>query len=105
MLPVGESALGALSGVGQRTIHPPWIETGDEPHEGSVKLQALLDSCGMAPGAASVRVWVLRQVAPHPTAPPRPQPRPTPFVLATLRTRVPRPWVNGHSESSPVNRA
>jgi len=44
MLRVGRSALALSVAWRQRTIHPPWIETGDEPHEGSVKLQALLDS-------------------------------------------------------------
>jgi len=34
-----------------------------------------------APRAASVRVWVLCHVAPHPTAPPRPRERPTPFCV------------------------
>jgi|SRR5882724_5559562 len=40
-----------------------------------------------APGEVGhVRVWGLSHVAPHPTAPLRPGPRPTPFVRTTLRS-------------------
>ena len=42
--PLARARIGAPGGVGRRTIHPPWIETGDEPDERPVELQALLDS-------------------------------------------------------------
>ena len=42
--------------------------------------------CAMAPGEAGpVRVGPVCQVAPQPTAPPRPRPRRTPFMPATLK--------------------
>jgi hypothetical protein len=46
---------------------------------------AVASGCSWAPGPASVRVWVLRQGARHPTAPPPDLGSARrPFVLATL---------------------
>src|SRR5262245_54803018 len=54
MLPVGESALGALGRVSRRKIYPRWIETGDQPDEGPVQFQALRDRIGHFVGRYSL---------------------------------------------------